>query len=476
MPPWYFPWYSHPRWSARFASAQQMLSLHRKKMLALAGVGLMLFSAAGAIASFGERSHSPAEVSGQEISIDLPLAVNTPAESADAAPTAPKFLEQYRFEDRARNGDTLGAMLLRVGATDAAALRFIRDNPLASQLLKLRPGTEFNGKIDEQGRLLALHFAAPDKNKVDKTVASWEPRSNVTRRVIHIERYGSEFRATQTAQPLERRVEMRSGTVKSSLYAATDDAGVPDEVVKNLAEIFESKLDFYLHIRKGDAFRVVYEALYSEGRYVQAGRVLAAEIVNKNKPYQAVWFETSPGKGGYYTLAGNSLKASFLRTPLAFSRVSSGFTDARFHPIHQRLQAHTGVDYAAPTGTPVRSVADGAVEFSGWQNGYGNVVFIKHNGVYSTVYAHLSKIAPGMRKGSKVQQGQFIGAVGSTGWATGPHLHYEVRIKNQPQNPLTVALPNSPAIDKRLKPAFQTHIAQVQRQLELLSVAPVALR
>lgn len=464
-------WYSHPRWSAHLAKAQLMLSLHRKKWLALAGFALTLFSTAGAIASFGEYSHSPAEVSGQQISIDLPLTLNE-----TTLPTSPQFLEQYRIEDRVRNGDTLGAMLLRTGASDAAALRFIRENPLASQLLKLRPGSAFNVQIDEQGRLLTLRFAAPNKNKIDDNPVSWETRSGVMRHIIHIERYGSEFRATQTAQALERRIEMRSGTVKSSLYAATDDAGIPDEVVKNLAEIFESKLDFYLHIRKGDAFRVVYEALYSEGRYVQAGRVLAAEIINKNKPLQAVWFEISPGKGGYYTLTGNSLKASFLRTPLAFSRVSSGFTDARFHPIHQRFQAHTGVDYAAPTGTPVRSVADGAIEFSGWQKGYGNVVFVKHNGIYSTVYAHLSKIAPGLRKGSKVQQGQFIGAVGSTGWATGPHLHYEVRLKNQPQNPLTVALPNSLPIDKRLKPAFQAHIAQVQHQLALLSVAPVALR
>lgn len=462
-----------------------ILVAHRTFCLAAAGVLMALFVMASAIASLGDRSLNHAQVSGKEISLDLVL--------PDLEQQVRQLEQQdqvFVTEERLRGGDNIGNLMLRLGATDPAALQFIRTHPVASRLLKSRAGTDISAQISEDGRLLWLRFPvttstdvtpAPEWTKSPRTAALVSGSSSLDRPVtkktfVVIERVGERFRATEQTLELERRVEYRSGMIQTSLFAAADKAGVPEEVVHRLADIFEGELDFYFSLRKGDAFRLVYETYHSQGRYSHTGRVLSAEIINRGRAYHAVWFETSPGRGSYYNLNGRSLKSSFLRTPLQYSRVSSGFSDSRLHPIHMRWQAHTGVDYAAPTGTPVRAVSDGVVTFAGWQNGYGNVIFIKHSGSYSTVYAHLSRIHPGARKGSRVRQGQFIGEVGATGWATGPHLHYEVRINNVPQNPLTVALPNAAPIDRHVKPAFMAHVEQTRRQLALLSIAPVAMR
>jgi murein DD-endopeptidase MepM/ murein hydrolase activator NlpD len=483
--------------------------LHRSRCFAATGVFLALFVAASAIASLGERSHTHAAVSGKEIEIRLAL----PGVEEQA-----RFLQQqnqvFVAEERLRSSDSLGNLLQRLGATDPTALQFIRSDPLASRLLKSRPGIDISARVDDEGRLLWMRYpitqgadaarrvasavvppgaraqvrhaakTAPVTGLQQATarVASASDEGSATDRPVTkksfviVERAREGFRATEQTFELEQRVEYRSGMIQTSMYAAADKAGVPDEIVRHLADIFESELDFYFSLRKGDAFRVAYETYYLQGRFSHTGRVLSAEIINRGRPLQAIWFETSPGRGSYYNLNGRSLKASFLRTPLQYSRVSSGFSDSRLHPIHMRWQAHTGVDYAAPTGTPVRVVSEGVVTFSGWKNGYGNVIIVKHGGAYSTVYAHLSHISPSARKGARVSQGQFIGEVGSTGWATGPHLHYEVRINDVPQNPLTVALPNAAPIERHLKPAFMAHVQKSRHQLALLSIAPVALR
>jgi murein DD-endopeptidase MepM/ murein hydrolase activator NlpD len=508
------------QYRSRFLQAEQLsplllcildtLRVHRIRCLTSVGIFLGLFVAASAIASLGEREHTHAAVSGKAIEIDLAL----PGLDEQA-----RLLDQqeqvFVTEERLRSGDSLGNLLSRLGATDPAALQFIRTDALASLLLKSRPGIDISARINHEGRLLWMRYpvvaipsttastsaqqvpasrtrvaratsrrAAPTtkarraaaRSAVVSAPASATDAPMTQKTFVTIERSGQHFRATQQTLALERRVEYRSGVIQTSLYAAADKAGVPDEVVRDLADIFESQIDFYFNLRKGDAFRVAYETYSVQGRYSHTGRVLSAEIINRGRPLQAVWFETSPGRGNYYDLNGLSLKSSFLRTPLQYSRVSSGFSDARLHPIHMRWQAHTGVDYAAPTGTPVRAVSDGVVTFAGWQNGYGNVIYVKHSGIYSTVYAHLSRINPDARKGARISQGQFIGEVGSTGWATGPHLHYEVRLNNVPQNPLTVALPNASPIDRHLKPAFMAQVQQTRHQLALLSIAPVATR
>ena len=240
--------------------------------------------------------------------------------------------------------------------------------------------------------------------------------------------------------PLVGQVRLASGTIRSTLFGATDEARIPDAIAVQMAEIFAADIDFHRELRKGDTFSVVYEALTADGEPVtwapSTGRVLSAEFVNDGKAHQALWYADANGRGGYFGFDGQSKRRSFLASPMEFSRITSGFA-MRMHPILQTLRAHRGVDYGAPTGTPVRSVGDGVVEFAGWQNGYGNVVKIEHGKERSTLYAHLSRID--VRKGQRIEQGQYVGAVGSTGWATGPHLHFEFQIRGQHVDPLQIA-------------------------------------
>jgi len=273
---------------------------------------------------------------------------------------------------------------------------------------------------------------------------------------------------------------MASGVITSNLFAATDDARIPDSVANQLADIFSGDIDFHRTLRKGDRFSVVYETLEGDGEPLRTGRVLSTEFVNGGKTYQAMWFEEPESaahgahKGGYYTLAGESLKRMFLASPMEFSRITSGFK-MRFHPILQVWKAHLGVDYAAAIGTPVRSVGDGVVEFAGVQNGYGNVVKIKHQGQISTVYAHLSHI--NVRVGQAVSQSQTVGQVGMTGWATGPHLHFEYRVNGAYQDPQVIARRNdTQPLATAMKPLFDKAAAQARdalaaaRQTQLTSI------
>ena len=218
------------------------------------------------------------------------------------------------------------------------------------------------------------------------------------------------------------------------MFAATDDAGLPDSVATQLAEIFGGEIDFHRDLRRGDHLSVIYETIYHDGRPLRGGRVLCAEFVNDGHTYRAVYFQAADGKGAYYSPEGKSLKKAFLRSPLEFSRITSGFS-MRLHPILKEWRAHKGVDYAAPTGTRVKATADGAVDFVGVQRGYGNVVILRHQGKYTTYYGHLKGFASGVRKAMRVAQGDTIGYVGMSGMATGPHLHYEFRINDVQQNP-----------------------------------------
>jgi murein DD-endopeptidase MepM/ murein hydrolase activator NlpD len=247
---------------------------------------------------------------------------------------------------------------------------------------------------------------------------------------------------------------------------------MPDVVAVQMAEIFAGDIDFHRSLRKGDRFHVVYEALEADGELLKTGRVLAAEFVNAGKSIGAIWFQELGKKGGYYTARGESLRKAYLTSPLEFSRVTSGFK-MRFHPLLNKWRAHLGVDYAAPTGTPARTVGDGTVEFAGWQNGYGNVVIVKHRSNHTTLYAHLSKVS--VRKGQSVSQGQTIGNVGSTGWSTGPHLHFEFRIDGIHKDPLTIAkqsesipLPASAMAD------FKRHAEGVKRDWAAAATMSVA--
>ncbi len=357
----------------------------------------------------------------------------------------------YWREVRIQRGDTIGSLLNRLQIEDTAAVNFLRSAKDAKTLYQLIPGRSVRAKTTENGELIALRYIASDNTQ------------------LTVDRTGNDFKASEQAAPLDARVVMKSGEIRSSLFGATDAAGVPDAIASQMAEVFSSDIDFHLDIRKGDRFAVVYEMLYSNGEPVKPGRVLATQFVNQGKTYRAVYFKDRDGREGYYTPEGNNLRKAFLRSPLEFSRITSGFTNARFHPVLKTWRAHKGVDYGAPTGTRVRATSDGTIALAGRQSGYGNIVVIQHKGSFSTAYGHLSAFAKGLHKGSRINQGDVIGYVGSTGMATGPHLHYEFRVAGVQRNPLTVPMPQSFPIAAQYKNEFFAAIKPLGSQLELLS-------
>jgi murein DD-endopeptidase MepM/ murein hydrolase activator NlpD len=360
-------------------------------------------------------------------------------------------------EERVARGDTVAALLARLEVDDPGAVAFLQRAKEARSLSQLRAGRNVRAELSPDGEMQSLSYLTPTGN------------------LLRIERKGDGFKVSEEPAELEQQPQMASGEIRSSLFAATDAAGLPDAVATQLAEIFSSHIDFHRDLRRGDRFAVVYETFHHDGELVKTGRVLAAEFVNQGKSHQAIWFEAENGHGGYYTPDGNSLRKAFLRSPLEFSRISSGFSVARFHPILQQWTAHRGIDYAAPTGTRVRTTADGVVSFAGWQGGYGKLVIVQHQGNYSTYYAHLSAFAPNIRKGARVAQGDFIGHVGQTGLATGPHLHYEFHIGGVQYDPLRVALPEAVPITRDLRARFDAYAGPLAHQISLLRTVNIAL-
>ena len=357
--------------------------------------------------------------------------------------------EAYWQEERIQRGDTIASVLARLQVDDPDAVRTLRGTREAKALYQLVPGKTIRAKITAEGRLLALRYLAGNS-------------------LFAVERAGAAFTVTQQAAQLETRTLMKSGEIRSSLFAATDAANLSDAVATQIADVFSTDIDFHRDLRRGDRFTVVYEASYHQGELVKSGRVLAAEFINQGKMFQAVYFQNAEGEGGYYTPGGKNIRKAFLRSPLEFSRISSGFTNARYHPVLKEWRAHKGIDYAAPTGTRVKATADGVVEFIGRQGGYGNMVMLRHQSKYTTWYGHLSGFAKGLHKGSRVPQGEVIGFVGATGLATGPHLHYEFRINDVHQNPLRVAMPSAPPITPELQSAFEAAAHPLTLRLQLL--------
>jgi murein DD-endopeptidase MepM/ murein hydrolase activator NlpD len=358
--------------------------------------------------------------------------------------------DTFWHEERIQRGDTISSLLNRLEVHDNAASAFLRTTRQARTLYQLVPGRSIRAKTDENGQLLSLRYIASDST------------------LLQVDRTAAGFAVKEQQAPVEAHVTMKSGEISSSLFGATDAAGVPDAVATQLADIFSSDIDFHLDIRKGDRFTVVYETLHSNGEPVRPGRVLAAEFINDGKRYQAVYFRDPSGHEGYYTPEGKNLRKAFLRSPLEFSRITSGFSLARFHPVLQTWRAHKGVDYGAPTGTRVRAVSDGTVAFAGRQNGYGNVIVLQHNGSISTAYGHLSGFAKGIRQGGRVNQGDIIGYVGATGLATGPHLHYEFRVAGVQRNPLTVPMPQAFPIAAQYKDNFQASATPLVARMEMV--------
>lgn len=386
------------------------------------------------------------------------FATIAPRDDATPAPQAQLIVEpvalpahevpqpsQYVREEPFQRGDTLASFLGRLGI-DPALVGGLSRTPA---LHALRPGTFVRAEVLADGTPQALSFLTGRDT------------------LMRIVRQGDGFRTLEEQAPLETRVVMKASAIRSSLFAATDAVGIPDSIAMQLADVFAGDIDFYRDLRKGDHFTVVYELYHLGGRPVRAGRLLAAEFVNQGRTLRAVHFGSS-----YYAPDGRNLRKAFLRAPLEFSRVSSGF-GMRLHPIQAKWKQHKGIDYAAPTGTRVRAVGDAVVDFAGVKGGYGNVVILRHNGQYSTVYAHLSRIA--VRRGARVAQNDTIGFVGQTGWATGPHLHYEFRVGGQPRNPLSIALPAAQPVPAAELASFRAQAAPLVAELDLLANANLAL-
>ena len=360
-----------------------------------------------------------------------------------------------------RATDTAASLLVRLGVRDPAAAHFLRTDFTARQVLAGRSGKMVQARTTADGSLQDLVARYPSDQAEQLT-------THFTRLSVQREEDGR-WRATARTVPYAAQTRLASGTVRNSLFGATDEAGLPDAVAAQLADMFSTDVDFHRQLRKGDTFSLVYETLTADGEPVVwnegAGRVLAAEFVNAGRAHHAVWFAPADGRGAYFDINGSSKRRVFLASPMEFSRITSGFA-MRFHPLLQNWRQHLGVDYGAPTGTAVRSVGDGIVDFAGWQNGYGNVVQVKHGGERATLYAHLSRMD--VKAGQRIQQGQRIGAVGSTGWSTGPHLHFEFRVAGQHQDPLRVAKASETVpLDAASRGRFAELVRTVQAKLDV---------
>jgi len=350
-----------------------------------------------------------------------------------------------------QRNDTLDRIFRTVGL-DIGALAELRSLPEVRRALDIvRPGdiitfTHVDGALQSLNR------------QISNTLTLQVARSDAGFAVNYIE------------NPLETEIVGKRARIESSLFAAGQKAGMNSRTIMTLAnQIFGWDIDFALDIREGDEFGVLYEQKFQDGGYVTDGRVLAAEFVNQGKTHRAVWFESKDGEvEGYFTPEGKGMRKAFLRAPLDFTRISSVFNPRRVHPLSGRVRAHKGVDYAAPTGTPIFAAGDGRIEFAGRKGGYGNAVIIDHGRGITTLYGHMSRFGKAARGGRAVKQGELIGYVGSTGASTGPHLHYEYRVKGVHKDPSTIPLPRT-EIPSQYLAEFRTQAEVVLARLELTS-------
>ena len=329
-----------------------------------------------------------------------------------------------------KKGDNLSRIFTRAGFSQQTLANILALPGVKSKLTRVHPGEVFSFRKNGNNDLLELQYII---NPVDTLV---------------IHQKDSRFRAEVVSNEMELRLAYGAATIETSLYGAKEEAGLNNRLIVKLSEIFQWDIDFIMDVRQGDRFSVLYEEQYIEGKKIGLGDIVAASFTNQGKTYTAVRYENKEGKTAYYSPEGRSMHKAFLRAPLSFSRVSANFSYKRKHPILNRIRSHLGIDYAAPTGTPVRASGDGKIKFLGRNGGFGKLVVINHGKKYQSKYAHLSRFARGLKKGSKVKQGQIIGYVGSTGLATGPHLHYEFLVNGRHKNPKTVKLPHAKPINK----------------------------
>lgn len=327
----------------------------------------------------------------------------------------------------------------------------------ATALRRIRPGDEFAFDIDASGSLRALRFDRSDAARVTLNFATGTVTESVQDRA------------------LERRVEVAHGVINSSLFDAGDQAGMSDLMTLRLANAFGYDIDFAQDLRQGDSFSVIYDQVYRDGERLHGGDIIAATFTNQGKRYTAIRFTNAKGETLYYTEDGRPLRKAFLRTPVEFTRISSRFSAGRMHPVLGKMRAHRGVDYAAPSGTPIRAAGAGKIVYRGKQGGYGNVVILQHQGKFTTLYGHMSRFAAG-KVGQHVSQGQVIGYVGMTGLATGPHLHYEFRLAGKHRDPLTVTLPKEESLPASELARFNKGSGVLLARLKMVDAVHLARR
>lgn len=394
---------------------------------------------------FGEQPSAAVATGAQtmrEVNLALPPRPRLPAETV--APIADWH------EVKVQSGDSLGKIFAALGLPAALMYQVLEASPKAAELKRLRAGQRLAFRIDGGAVLRAIRFDPTLTQRVTIELADGDIKTDVLER------------------PLQRRVTLGAGTVTSSLFAAADDAGMSDATIVQLAKVLAYDIDFARDIQRGDHFSVVYQENFQDGERFGGGEILAATFINKGKRFTAVRHVGADGKIEHFSADGRPLRKAFLRTPLEFSRISSRFSMGRLHPILGRMRAHRGVDYAAPTGTPIMASGDGLVTFRGWQSGYGNTVIIDHGSSKTTLYGHLSRFGKGLRKGQRVRQGEKIGYVGMTGLATGPHLHYEFRLNGSHRDPLTVVLPPAEPLRGAQLAAFKTAAEPLLAKLDLI--------
>ncbi|MEJ8837817.1 M23 family metallopeptidase [Ramlibacter sp. AN1133] len=431
------------------ARAGHALEHHPRQVTAL--VAALLLTAGGGAFAVASLGPDPSLLPVREILETVqPLPLEQQAEALDA----------HRFSlytnEAVRSSDTAESLLARLGVNDAVAAAFLRQDPIARPQVLGAPGRLVAVEADDGRNLLRLSVRwAADETSFKRLVVERQPSGSFASRI-------------ETA-PLVASLRVGSGSIRNTLFQAVDEAGIPDAVTTQLVDMFSGDVDFH-RLRAGDRFAVVYETLEADGEPMRTGRVVSAQFVNAGRQLEALWFQQPGQRGGYFDFHGRSLERTFLASPMEVTRITSGFS-MRFHPIQHTWRAHTGVDYGAPTGAPVRTIGDGQVQFAGVQNGYGNVIEVDHGKGNTTLYAHLSRID--VQRGQTVQRGQRIGAVGSTGWATGPHLHFEFKENGQQRDPLEVARRNVAPVEltAQARPQFERVANSMRTQLAVAASA-----
>lgn len=419
-------------------------------VVVVAGTILTLVSGEAAASKNALRTTLKSNNSLKNQKVTIPLsfpALETSEASATATPGIDSELTWLTV--KVKNGDALASIFKRNQLNPVTLHQIMSLGKITSTLKSLRPGQIFRFQLDDNGQLQALEY---EINQLESLLVSRHAEG------------GFEARAIQNT--LDKRIGYSEGTIRSSLYEAGKQAGMTDALIMELVGIFGWDIDFALDIREGDRFSLLYEEQFLEGEKVKDGPIVAAEFTSQGRTYRAVRYTNARGSSDYYSPDGHSMRKAFLRTPVDFRRISSRY-GKRHHPTLNKLKMHKGVDYAAKRGTPIKAAGDGKISFRGRKGGYGRVVIIQHGGRYSTLYAHMHRFKKGMYVGKRVKQGQIIGYVGSSGRATGPHLHYEFRVNGTHRNPLTVKLPDAAPIQREYRQDFELKTRGLLSQLDM---------